>query len=123
MEGCPEFSPLCDVSRFVNRVAPFATRKNRGCGVEESNSSTNDVSPGPSFSSTFTPRTVASRDESLLLILSMVASFVVGSVLTCTVMQCCRWRPRTKQRDESELVSMGKESTVDFMEEAKIVID
>ena len=122
MEGCPEYSHLCDISVFMNRVTPFATRKHRGCGVEEvDNTSTTSSPPRISFWSK--SETFATTDASLFLIMSMIASFVLGSLMTCGVMQCCRWRPRRQQRDESELVSMGKDHTIEFMGEPDIVID
>ena len=120
MDGCPEYSQLCDVSVFVDRVRPFATRKNMGCGIDEAEvtdsegSSPDSISPTPS----------KNGDGSLsFLILCMVASFVFGGLLTGAVMQCCRWNPRNKQRDQSELIGSGRESSIDYTEEPDIVID
>eukprot|EP00536_Pseudo-nitzschia_multiseries_P009801 jgi/Psemu1/325779/estExt_fgenesh1_pg.C_2840004 len=138
LDGCPAYSHLCDVSVFVDRVTPFATRKNRGCGVEEGEDAeeTNTAGKGSQSGSTTTTTTTptgtttghnngSSGSSSAavvgVLLLSMVASFVAGSLLTCCVVRCCRWRPRRKQRDESVLVTsnpLGFSS-----EEADIVID
>ena len=107
MDGCPQYSHLCDMSVFHNRVSRFATRKNHGCGVEEGTEDTEAAS------SDLSPRFVIG---------SMLSSFVVGSMVTFLVMQFCRWRPRTKYRDESQPVSTsGREES--FMDEPDIVIN
>ncbi len=105
MDGCPQYSHLCDMSVFHNRVSRFATRKNHGCGVEEgadgiAAAASSKVSPG-------------------FVIGSMVSSFIVGSAVTFLVMQFCR---RTNYRDESQLVSTtGRGES--FMDEPDIVIN
>lgn len=121
IEGCPEYSQLCDFDRFLERVSPFATRSNRGCGVDEANTNWNDDTSKSSVGSK--TQSLPEREESRFLLLSMLGSFVVGSLSTCMVIQYCRWRPRRRQRDESELVSVGKEPTEHFMGEPDIVID
>eukprot|EP00531_Pseudo-nitzschia_arenysensis_P018394 CAMPEP_0116123460 /NCGR_PEP_ID=MMETSP0329-20121206/4763_1 /TAXON_ID=697910 /ORGANISM="Pseudo-nitzschia arenysensis, Strain B593" /LENGTH=607 /DNA_ID=CAMNT_0003617383 /DNA_START=116 /DNA_END=1939 /DNA_ORIENTATION=- len=112
MDGCPEFSQLCDVSVFEGRVKPFATRQHHGCGIEEGGDTDDE-----------TDKATAALSQPLslsFLIYSMVASFVLSSLVTFFIMQCCRWRPRRKHRDESQLVSSGREES--FMDEPDIVI-
>ena len=106
MDGCPQYSHLCDMSVFHNRVSRFATRKNHGCGVEED---TDDIAGSSKLSIGF-------------IVGSMLSSFVVGSIVTLLVMQFCRKRPRTQQRYESQPVSTsGRDET--FMDEPDIVVN
>jgi hypothetical protein len=118
MDGCPEHSQLCDLSVFTNRVSEFATRKNHGCGVEEGSSDSDDAALGPS--------TADNSGDLRFLAVSMAASFVLGILLTCLAVRCCRWQPRRRQRAESRLVSTGnaKESNSPdgFMDEPDVII-
>ena len=120
MDGCPEYSHLCDVSVFKNRVSEFATRKNHGCGVEEG-------SDGADESTSTLPQQSpeGGRDDDLRVLIGwMAASFILASILTCLVMKGCAWqRPRRRHRHESQLVSTGKESSPDgFTDEPDVVI-
>jgi len=114
MEGCPGYSHLCDLSVFMKRVKPFASRKHHGCGVEDTDTG-DDILPETSYENK--PR--AWSESSSFLLLSMALSFVLSGVFTGVVMHCCRCGPRRKQRDESQLVSTEK----GFEDEPDIVID
>jgi len=130
LDGCPEYSHLCDVSVFVDRVTPFASRKNKGCGVDEDDPEGGAGTTGTvrgsesdwSSSSSLSSSSQLSRLGMLLLL--MVASFAAGSLATFIIVRVCRWRPRRKQRNESVLVSStGNESFRYGSEEPNIVID
>jgi len=118
MDGCPEHSHLCDLSVFTNRVSEFATRQHHGCGVEEGSSDSDDAALSPS--------TTDNSGDLRFLAVSMAASFVLGSLLTCLVVRCCRWQPRRRQRAESRLVSTGNakdsNSPDGFMDEPDVII-
>lgn len=130
MDGCPSSSSsppersqyhLCDISVLTNRVSQFATRKDAGCGdppppppTTTTNLDTNNTgTPGADG----TPPTLWSAAQQssktnprLFLGLSMVASFVLSSLLTCLVVNCnLRRFSITKQRAESQLVMIGDE--------------
>lgn len=129
VDGCPEFSHLCDVSILIDRVSQFATRKNGGCGDGETRSDTTSSSDeGPASKRKI--HLLLSAEETIIdhpitfLIVSMVTSFVIGSLLTCCVIRCCWRRPRRRQRNQSELVLGTEETSSDFMaEEPDVVID
>lgn len=128
MDGCPEYSHLCDLSVFTNRVSEFATRENHGCGVEEGYGSAppDDETKGGVSKALPQQSPEGGRDDDLYaLIGSMAASFVIGSLLTCLVMKGCAWqRPRRRQRHESQPVSTGKEYSPDgFADEPDVVIN
>ena len=102
----------------MNRISLFATRKNKGCGIEET------TNKSPSESSQSVSEKYAIDQGMMFWTISMVSSFVLGSILTCSVMIVCRLRPRRRLRDESELVSSGIQgSSTEFMDEPDVVID
>mmetsp|Transcript_6453 Transcript_6453/g.13323 ORF Transcript_6453/g.13323 Transcript_6453/m.13323 type:complete len:594 (+) Transcript_6453:145-1926(+) len=108
VDGCPEYKHLCDYSVFEDRVLPFATRKHHGCGIEEGE----DEEPAASSLSLPTSAT--------FLIVSMASSFVIGSIVTFIIMQIFRRRPRRTLRNESQLVSSGRDDS--FMDEPEVEI-
>ncbi len=112
MDGCPDFSHLCDLSVFEGRVKPLATRQHHGCGIEEGVDTDDEIDKATA---------ALSQPQSLsFLIYSMIASFVLSSLVTFLILRCCRCRPRSKHRNESQLVSSGRDDS--FMDEPDIVI-
>ena len=125
MDGCPEFSHLCDISVFHDRVSPFATRKHHGCGVEEGDVDgdllgDNEAATRPTDTAS---NGVSVWDDARVWIIAMASSFVLGGLLTCLWTRCCRWQPRRNQRNESQLVSTGKDSSDGFLDEPDVVIN
>ncbi|KAG7337482.1 kynurenine 3-monooxygenase [Nitzschia inconspicua] len=127
VDGCPEFAHLCDVSVLTDRVLSFATRKNGGCGSNEDGDDTvpssadDDDDVAIRFQERLNETLV--NHPIMVIVVSMITSFVVGSLLTfCLVMWCRRRQPLRKQRDQSDLVQDSDMNTSD-MEEPDIVID
>ena len=119
IEGCPEYSHLCNVSVLMNRVTQFATREHRGCGIED------EIVDSPGQSSFWSISEQYTMNYGIMFwVISMAISFIIGSILTCSIIHICRCNPRRRQRDQSELVSSGRDSSVEFMmNEPDVVID
>jgi hypothetical protein len=120
MDSCPQASHLCDVSVLINRVSDFASRKNGGCvqSVVPNHGAMGELWPSVKQS--------AINHSATFLVVSMVVSFVVGSLLTFCAMSCWRCMPRRVHRYESELVSNaenGRLSSEFEVEEPEVVID
>ena len=111
MDGCPEYSHLCDSSVFLDRVTPFANRDDHGCGDEEDGESS--VSGLMKRDSSF----LMDSGEIRFWLLSMLSSFALGSILTCLVMVCLRWQPQRRMRFQSQLVE-----SAGFADEPDVVV-
>jgi hypothetical protein len=132
VEGCPQYSHLCDVSLLTQRVLEFATRKNGGCGEDSNSVNATDIGNDEKTVAATTTKTnlvdtlreSATEHPIVFLILSMMVSFSLCSLVTLTIMVWCHRRPLKKQRDQSELVAGTDPLSSEFgMTEPEVVID
>jgi len=115
MDGCPENSHLCDASIFLDRVTPFATRNDHGCGDEEDPAEEAGGGDGRGERASYA---LVDSGEMRFWMLSMASSFALGTILTCLVMRCLRSHPRRRQRLQSHLVE-----SEGFSDEPDVVVD
>mmetsp|Transcript_19167 Transcript_19167/g.35776 ORF Transcript_19167/g.35776 Transcript_19167/m.35776 type:complete len:110 (+) Transcript_19167:1316-1645(+) len=109
----------------MNRVSRFASRENGGCGGQPGgNGNNNNGSSGSLERLWSSTEQSAMNHAAKFLMVSMLTSFVLGSILTCCIMGFCRRRPRRRQRFESELVVNVEQDSSEFAEEEPdVVID